>query len=116
MVIEVAGHVVARLRAGQNTDLPVTAGRRLVRAHADWLSSPTVEVEVREGSTVGVRVGCAEDVASLESLLVHPEAAITITVGGASAAGAFPSRDQAANMRRAEYDQDMDGPFRRSGS
>lgn len=55
--ILVDGQEMARLNAGQSVDLPVVSGRHTIVAKIDWCSSPTLNVDIRDGETVNFECG-----------------------------------------------------------
>jgi hypothetical protein len=54
--IEIDGELRGRLWRGQSMDVPVPAGRHVVRAAIDWTGSEDLDVDVGVGSCTRVRV------------------------------------------------------------
>ena len=55
--VVVDGQVVAKLRDGQSTDVPVAAGPHRVQLKIDWCTSPELTVDVRPGAPVALTCG-----------------------------------------------------------
>jgi hypothetical protein len=55
--ILVDGQEMARLNDGESVELPVVSGRHTIVAKIDWCSSPTLNVNIRDGETVNFECG-----------------------------------------------------------
>ncbi len=56
--LEVDGTRVARIHRGQQIEIPIAAGRHVVRATIDWSGSQPLDVDLAEGDTVRLKVEC----------------------------------------------------------
>ena len=65
--ILIDGRQQATIKAGQNVDIPVTAGHHSVVAKIDWCGSPTLDLNIAEGQTI--TLACGSNLLGLRGLM-----------------------------------------------
>lgn len=77
-IIDVDGEPVVRVRRGETVEVDIGPGKHTVRARMDWLSSPTLRVDVAENETVTVQV--FHPFSSIRKLFKNTDSAILISL------------------------------------